>query len=181
MTFSSGYSYYFDPWHALKSVRKQVIKALKGLPETQRNALLDLSSRFLRHLYYSLELSGGHVQVFLEHIFSFFLHIQNIHEWSAGNFTNYLHLSNTTLLDKKFSHVFSCCHSYLDPNRPRIDSASPEFPTILKIVQNKTFLDDRTFEVWKFHLFFSRVFIMSASAVVPKGYFLVDPTWSAEQ
>ena len=72
----------FDPWHRLKSLKKELKASIKELKdEDERNQMKDLVKRLIIHLNSSIERAQGDAKLYQELIFSF-LHIQGIHNWT---------------------------------------------------------------------------------------------------
>lgn len=78
-----NYSYGFDPWHRLKSLKRELRKLVKGLEdEAEKAHMKELNRRFITHLYTSIEKANGDANLCKELVFSFFLHIQGIDSFS---------------------------------------------------------------------------------------------------
>lgn len=88
----------FDPWHRLKSLKKELRSYIKGMNnEEEKTRMKELSRRFVVHLWASIERARGDAKLCQELVFSFFLHIQG---WSLCYFSNSL-LTRSTQLEKK--------------------------------------------------------------------------------
>ncbi|PIC30273.1 hypothetical protein B9Z55_021572 [Caenorhabditis nigoni] len=75
-------THYFDSWHYIRSLALEIMK------KKDQKQLLPLKPwirRFINHVYWSIQSSGGHDEMAKEKLLSFFMHVADIHE----DFQNY--------------------------------------------------------------------------------------------
>lgn len=68
----------FDPWHRLKSLKKDLKHDAKEFDGEEKEKMKELSRRFIVHVYSSIERANGDAKMCQELVYSFFLHIQGI-------------------------------------------------------------------------------------------------------
>lgn len=149
---NQNYDYGFDPWHRLKGIKKELRKIAKALknPEEKRQMTM-LSKRFIVHVYNSIERSNGDASLCKELVFSFFLHVQGIHEWQAKNFSKLIHAAEGTKVcrrfqEEKFAIVFACPHiedsTHPDSRHEDVSPNSSPYQLLLAAVAKTTFMGD---------------------------------------
>lgn len=68
---------HFDPWHRLKTLKKELKNYIKNLEnEDEKIKMKELARRFIVHVWSSIERAQGDPKICQEMIFSFFLHVQ---------------------------------------------------------------------------------------------------------
>jgi hypothetical protein len=145
----NDYDYFFDLWHLLKNSKKQIRSAMKKLKdEEERNQLKELRKRFVVHVYTAVEKSNGNPELCKEYIFSFFLHVQGIHEWNAEKFTALIHMNENTEIGPNFKKesfqlMLECAHEpdYESKHLP-IDPKSTVYQLLLEIATKTQFMND---------------------------------------
>lgn len=74
---NQGYQYRFDPWHRLRSVKKELRNLVKGTKDADEKGMMkELFQRFIIHVYSSIERANGDADLCKELVISFFLHVQ---------------------------------------------------------------------------------------------------------
>uniref|UniRef100_A0A914CS80 Uncharacterized protein n=1 Tax=Acrobeloides nanus TaxID=290746 RepID=A0A914CS80_9BILA len=156
--------YYFDPWHHLKTNRKKIRKARnvmkhknKAIEKWQLEVYDNLSKRLIKHLYSAVELSAGNPDLLKEIALSYFLHVAGCHEWKSRSVAELIYNlrapddwkkskfdpRSTLLANEKFGIHLKCTHVHNQEDiTPAVDPTSLPFIELLKMVSNKTFLQD---------------------------------------
>ncbi|CAP39543.2 Protein CBG23494 [Caenorhabditis briggsae] len=65
-------THYFDSWHYIRSLALEILKQFLPLKPWIR--------RFINHVYWSIQSSGGHDEMAKEKLLSFFMHVADIHK-----------------------------------------------------------------------------------------------------
>uniref|UniRef100_A0A914DL84 Uncharacterized protein n=1 Tax=Acrobeloides nanus TaxID=290746 RepID=A0A914DL84_9BILA len=142
----------FDPWHRLKALKKDLRCLIKSLDnEEDKQNMTELSKRFIIHVYASLEKSNGDAKLCQELVFSFFLHVQGIHQWPRKRKYIELILANEKKVcprfkKEKFETLNECRHiteaTHPDSNHEPIAAESKLYQTILELVAKTAFMND---------------------------------------
>lgn len=152
---TTGHKYFFDPWHKLKTVKKEVRTMLKELKDLEEKRILtDLAKRFIIHVYYCVEKSNGNPDLCREMIFSYFLHIQGIHNWEERDFAELIGVEEGTKVgprfyQEKFSTIFKCPHldeeprpNQIDTHHDVVESKSIPYQIMLSVAGKTPFMND---------------------------------------
>uniref|UniRef100_A0A914DJR9 Mutator-like transposase domain-containing protein n=1 Tax=Acrobeloides nanus TaxID=290746 RepID=A0A914DJR9_9BILA len=142
-----GYSYYFDPWHQLKSMKKEIKKNLKECKtEEEKEELKNLGRRFITHIYTVVE--RAHRETIKEEVFGFFLHVIGQHQWEAGRMKDIIPIGATNVGKKfseheSFSTILRCQHQdRLTTQSPPLDPSSKAYRLVLSIACKTGFIND---------------------------------------
>lgn len=145
----AGITYNFDPWHIIKKMRKLIRERAKKIKdEEERTKFKELGRRLMLHVFYCIEAEmDGDIR--WEKIMSFFLHIQDIHNWSVGDKFNVLiHADETTKTGPAFNtgtfqHSLSCAHKEdHESTHEAVSYQSPHFQFLLEMVTSLAFTND---------------------------------------
>lgn len=164
---SENYRYWFDTWHKMKSVKKDIKRLLALMQAEEKDQLKSLGKRFIKHVYSSVEFADGDIDASRELVFSFFLHVQGVHQWNPGKFMDTIPIAQDTKIcprfkKEKFSQILQCRHddaSVLEPQHEVVNPNSKPYQALLGIAASTAFMNDldrlrkgtMTSEVESFH------------------------------
>lgn len=139
----------YDPWHRLKSLKKELRAFIKKTDEADRPLLKSLSRRLILQIWSAIEQSNGDPKICQELVFSFFLHIQGIHSWSKDQkFADLIVAISPTktcarFSKERFEKTTGCSHAPGQINdHLKVPNTSPYFQALLSIVAKTAFMND---------------------------------------
>lgn len=146
------YDFALDVWHKLHGTKKVLRSSIKEMKTAEeKDQMREMSRRFILHVYSSVEKANGDSTLCRELVYSFFLHVQGIHEWRSKKFTEIIPIEEGTKVcprfkEERFSHVTQCPHrtdsTPQDSHHPMINPASRPYQKLLSIAATAPFLGD---------------------------------------
>uniref|UniRef100_A0A914CXI8 Transposase n=1 Tax=Acrobeloides nanus TaxID=290746 RepID=A0A914CXI8_9BILA len=140
--------YSFDLWHNCRNINKRLRAELKKLDGIEKSHLKQLGRRFISHIYRAIENAAGNSDLAVQHVYSFFLHVLNIHEWNVAKLIDLIDVEGIQKRGKEFnsitfSTVNSCLHNNVDETFTEpLQPDSTAFKVILQMASSTNFVND---------------------------------------